>query len=49
METEEKKLENGKRTWHTPELRKVAISENTQFGLGTPIDGFDIDRITISD
>ena len=49
MESEERKVEDEKRTWHTPELRKNAISENTQFDSGTGVDGIDlIDIIIIS-
>ena len=34
METEERPVDIVKRTWHTPELRKNSIRDNTKFGPG---------------
>ena len=29
-----------KHSWHTPELRKISITQKTQFEVGSPVDGY---------
>ena len=40
METDERTADVVKRTWHTPELRKNTIRDDTGFGPGYDDDAF---------
>lgn len=39
MEIKERNIDVDKRTWHTPELRKTIVRDDTQFSVNTGPDG----------